>query len=193
MSDAASEAAAGQGEEIDASIARMERLFRSVTGREAPPPDSGHAPIPVERDPGEYVEEQMDRLLSLLGETRPSPGRAPGPGPEVPAWTPLVTVWETEAEIVVQADLPGVSREEIQVTAHGNAITIAGQRPAPTPPGEGSLRLRESAAGPFRRTLVLASAARGAEPAARMHDGVLEIRVAREGSQVAAPRSVPVN
>src|SRR5512142_2958619 len=54
---------------LDETIGRVEHLYRAVTGRDAPPSESVYSPIPVERDPAEYVEEQMTRLLDLLGTT----------------------------------------------------------------------------------------------------------------------------
>jgi HSP20 family protein len=170
---------------IEETIGRMERLYRAVTGRDAPPGETAYAPIPVERDPGEYVEEQMSKLLDLLGQS----DRAPAP---VPTWMPPVTVCESGPELLIRMDLPGISREQVDVTAHGNVLTVSGTRPAPSS-GNGSLRLAECPHGAFRRTFVLPAARRGAEPSARMKDGVLEIRIARDTSHAEPPRPVPVN
>lgn len=170
---------------LDETIGRVERLYRTMTGRDVPPGETVYAPIPVERDPAEYVEEQMTRLLELLG----SPDRAAAPAP---VFTPAVTVLDAGPEILIRMDLPGVTREQVEVTAHGNVLTVSGTRPAP-PPDSGTLRLAECPHGAFRRTLVLPGARSGAEPSARMKDGVLEIRIARDTSRSEPPRAVPVN
>ncbi len=176
---------ASQNVEVDETIGRVEKLYRAVTGRDAPAGEAVYAPIPVERDPGEYVEEQLGRLLQLLGEE----GR---PAPPAPAWVPPVIVSECGPEILVQMDLPGVGRDQVAVTLHGTVLTVSGTRPAPTS-GERSLRLVECPQGAFRRSLVLQKARRGAEPNARMKDGVLEIRIARDTGHEEPPRMVPVN
>ncbi len=176
---------ANQNVELEETIGRVEKLYRAVTGRDAPAGEAVYAPIPVERDPGEYVEEQLGRLLQLLGEE----GRPAAPAP---VWTPPVTVSESGPEILIQMDLPGVARDQVAVTLHGNVLTISGTRPAPSS-SDRSLRLAECPHGPFRRSLVLQKARRGAEPNARMKDGILEIRIARDTSQEEPPRAVPVN
>ncbi len=184
MSSTSGSDPAPQAAGLDETIGRMERLYRAMTGRDVPPGDTVYALIPVERDPGEYVEEQMSRLVDLLG---PTGGAAPAP-----VFTPAVTVQDAGPEILIHVDLPGVAREQIEVTAHGNVLTVSGTRPSP-PSENGSLRLAECPHGAFRRTLILTGARRGAEPSARMKDGVLEIRVARDTTQAEPPRPVPVN
>lgn len=172
---------------VEEAIGRMERLYKAMTGREAPPADSVYAPIPVERNPGEYVDGQLSRLFEKLGPASASPW-AVASGP---VFTPPLAIGEAGGEIVLRVDLPGVAREELRVTMNGNVLTISGSRAATSPEGE-SLRLSEVPSGAFRRVAVLAGAARGAEPAARMKDGVLEIRVPRELPEPPVERAVRI-
>jgi HSP20 family protein len=168
---------------IDETIGHVERLYRALTGASAPPSDSPYAPIPAEKDPVRHVEEQMGRLLDLLGQARPGPAMAT-------AWTPPLTVWEGEDELLVCLDLPGLKREQVEVAVQGETITVSGARPAIP---DFRLRASECAHGPFRRTLILPFALRGAEPAAQMKDGVLEIRVPKPDAKAVSPRPVPVH
>ncbi len=170
---------------VDETIGRMESLYRAVTGRDAPAAETVYAPIPVERDPAEYVEEQMSRLLDLLDQPQQAERREP-------TWAPPLSVCDVGPEIVVRIDLPGLTREEVEVTAVGNVLGVTGRRAAPSP-SEGTMRLSECHYGPFRRTLVLQGALPGAEPSARMKDGILEIRITRASSQPVPTRTVPVN
>ena len=50
--------------EIEEAIGQVENLYRTVTGRELPQQDT--VPIPPERDPADYVNEQVERLLCAL-------------------------------------------------------------------------------------------------------------------------------
>lgn len=186
MSSTATEAQALEVTPVDEAIGRMERLYQAMTGREAPPADTVYAPIPVERNPGEYVDEQMSRLLERLGSASTSPAMTAG----MPVWAPSISVCESAVEIVVRADLPGVARELVRVTMNGNVLTLAGSRAAT--PADGETILSEAPAGAFRRILVLAGAARDAEPVARMRDGVLEVRVPREASRTPSERAIPI-
>ena len=173
--------------EIDETIGRMEQLYQTLTGRAAPRNEAPYAPIPAEQDPAEHVEKQLNRLLTLLGElggeVRPVP---------LTSWTPAMSVWESHTEIRICVDLPGVRRDRVQVTAQGKLLTISGTRDVPK---NDDFRLHSSEApiGSFRRTVLVPGGMREGEPRAEMKDGVLEIRIQKESSQVTTPRTVRVN
>ncbi len=168
---------------IDETIGQVEKLYRALTGSPTPASDAPYAPIPAEKDPVQHVEEQMSRLLELLGQAPPGPATAA-------AWMPPMTVWESDREILVCLDLPGLKREQVEVVVQGETITVSGVRAA----GEGqTLRSSECALGPFRRALLIPAAMRGAEPTAHMKDGVLEIHVQKPAPEAVAPRPLPVH
>ena len=74
-------------EQIDSVIGNIEQLYRSVTGREAPPVgETPYSPIPPEKDPHQHVEEQLERLLGLLAAV---PGKW-----SRKVWAPSISVWE---------------------------------------------------------------------------------------------------
>jgi HSP20 family protein len=170
---------------IDESIGRLEQLYRTVTGREAASGETAYAPIPAEKDPTQHVEKQLDRLLQALNrvelDSRPRP-----------VWNPPVAVWENDSEILVNVDLPGVARDQVEIVTHGKLLTITGSRRAP---GSSDFRLRgaESPIGPFRRSILMTSTTRAVEPKAEMKDGVLEIRIPKEPGQVTTPKAVRIH
>ena len=166
---------------LDDTIGRMEEFYRRIAGTEVPSGDSPYAPIPAEKDPIEHVEEQLTRLFTML---------SPSPVPAA-AWIPPISVSESETEIVVSVDLPGVPRDAVNVTAQGNALVVSGTRPARSENGQ-RLWLNERVAGSFRRVIVLMPEVRTSEPAAQMRDGVLEIRIPRD-RPAARPRAVAVH
>lgn len=170
--------------QVDEVIGKMEDLYRSVTGTN-PPPGEGYAPIPVEKDPERHVQEQLDRLLGLLGSVG-IPSEAARP----PFHPPLAVV-ETERELVVRVDLPGVAREDVKVIARENELTVSGVRKAEGGPDR-RVRFGESPRGPFVRKVLLPPNLRAGEPQASLKDGVLEVRFARPTPEESAPRSVRV-
>ena len=129
------------------------------------------------------IKEKLGRLLDLLGQARQ------GPAMTAP-WMPPMTVWESDNEILVCLDLPGLKREQVEVATRGETITVSGVRLAR--PGA-KLRSSEGALGPFRRTLMVPAAMRGVEPTAQMKDGVLEIRVPKPPAEASNSRPVPVH
>ena len=167
--------------QIEDAIGRVEKLYRTLTGHDAPAPgEVAYAPIPAEKDPSKYVEEQLDMLLGLLGQP-------------VPAMTaaPPISVWEGDNEVLVCVELPGVSRDQLEVSLVGNFVTVTGVRPPPAPESF-VLRANERPVGAFRRAIPLPIGVRAADLSANLRDGVLEIRVPKEASQAATPRTIPV-
>src|SRR5262245_45969602 len=112
--------AMNETEPIDAAIDQVERLFRSVTGRDTPPVgEQPYATIPPEANPEEHVQEQMDRLMDKLAELSGSPGVGS-------QWIPPVALWEGKDEVLVTLDVPGVTREAVQVTVTRGVLEITG-------------------------------------------------------------------
>ena len=173
---------------IDTAIDQVERLYRTVTGRSAPPVgDQPYATIPPEKVPEEHVQEQVDRLVETLTEFA-VPG---GAGTE---WKPTIALWEGKNEIVLVVDLPGVKRDSVHVAANRGVIQIHGERPLPQGKNgdERTLRYAEQPFGKFRRTIPIPLATRFEELQAQMRDGTLEIRVPRDAKAEDA-REIPVS
>jgi len=172
--------------QIEETITRIEQLYQGLTGRALPRGEAPYAPIPAEKDPAEHVEKQLNQLLTLLGElggdVRPLPHTS---------WTPSMAVWESHTEIRLSLDLPGVPRDNVEVVAQGKILTISGSRPAPKS-DDFRLHSSEASIGPFRRTVYIPGGMRD-EPRAEMKDGVLEIRIRKESSQVTTPKTVRIN
>lgn len=163
---------------IDEAITQVERLYRSITGREAASTETPYAPIPPEREPQEYVEMQLDRLLEALGPARAEP-----------SFVPPIGVMETAQELVVHVDVPGVPRDAIEVSVDSNAIVVSGRRPPMTngahTNGEGRAhhpRVSERPFGAFRRVISMPTGVAPEQASALLRDGVLEVRVPRGAS-----------
>jgi len=170
-------------EPIDNAIDQVERLFRSVTGRDTPPVgERPYATIPPEKNPEEHIQEQIERLMEKLAELSGSPGVGS-------QWTPPVAMWEGKNEVIVTLDVPGLTREAIQVTVNHGLLEITGSRQV-RPPEEESrrseeenpyqLKYLEHPFGKFRRALPLPMGAHTEGLEARVRDGVLEILIPRD-------------
>lgn len=124
---------------------------------------------------------EMDRLFGRLGtEAR----RALAPV------YPLLNVWEDEAAFHVEAELPGLSREQLQITvAQGNQVTLEGERRPEEGEGTGWHR-RERGFGRFRRTLTLPAPIDPDKVEAKMDNGVLRLTLPK--AEEARPRRITV-
>lgn len=93
-------------------------------------------------------------------------------------WSPEVEIFERNGNLVVRADLPGLSREDVRVEIVEEALTISGERREETEEkGEGFYRT-ERAYGNFFRRIPLPEGAKTEEATATFKDGVLEVVMA---------------
>ena len=124
--------------------------------------------------------EEMDRLF---GDFKFGGGVAPGLGREIgrladletPTWLPQVEMFERNGKINIRADLPGLSKDDIDVDITNDAVVIRGERQQEKEDsGEGYYR-SERSYGSFYREIPLPSGANAEEANATFRDGVLEI------------------
>ena len=106
------------------------------------------------------------------------------------AWLPRVDVFERGNDLVIQAEMPGVSADEIDLTIEDRTLTISGTRTFERDPEEGVTHRREIQAGAFERTLVLPEGIESGEITAEVDNGILEVTVPRRPEVL--PRKVKV-
>ena len=95
----------------------------------------------------------------------------------------------TDDEIVVEAILPGVKPEEVEITMAGNTLTISGDTGSTIPAQEGML-LQEIRRGRFVRTLTLPEGLEADKATATFEDGILTLRIPK--AEVVKPRQIKI-
>ncbi|MBI3180748.1 MAG: Hsp20/alpha crystallin family protein [Myxococcales bacterium] len=104
---------------------------------------------------------------------------------------PPVNVFDDGQRFLVRAEVPGVKKDSLEVTAQGDQLTIRGERPAPARGEEGRYHRRECQYGPFRRTVTLPEPIDAEKIEATYRAGVLEVVLPR--TPEAQPRKISVN
>ena len=99
-------------------------------------------------------------------------------------------VGETENGYVVRAYVPGASPEQVQVTAHGEALTVRVDLPESREVDVQRWLLRERQPGPVERTVRLPAAVNAGAARASCDNGVMRVELPRAES--ARPRRIPV-
>jgi HSP20 family protein len=95
---------------------------------------------------------------------------------ETASWTPPVDVYETPDRYVVTAEVPGVTREQLDVAMDGNRLTLTGSRPAAATGGAARhYHQVERGHGQFSRTFEFADAVTVDQISADLRDGVLTV------------------
>jgi HSP20 family protein len=90
---------------------------------------------------------------------------------------PRLDVSETENEIQIAAELPGIDEKDVEVTLVDDLLTIRGEKKAARKQDERDYRLMERSEGMFVRSLRLPFAAEASEIKASFKDGVLTITI----------------
>jgi HSP20 family protein len=146
-------------------------------------------------------DAMFDRMLGLSRNMdqafsgRPF-GTASGNGrPQL--WLPAVDTYETEEAFVVEADLPGVHQENIDLHFEQGTLTISGRRASTLPavePGKGAQKLRVYAAerlsGAFSRSVRLPEYVDGEKISASYASGVLTVHIPKATG--ALPRKIAI-
>lgn len=103
---------------------------------------------------------------------------------------PPVNVWTSASGAIVQADIPGIAPEDVEISLVNNTLTIRGSR-NPEEPKEGlSCHRQERGYGQFTRTLRLPFGIQSDAVEARFANGVLEIKLPR--AEAEKPRKINV-
>jgi HSP20 family protein len=96
-------------------------------------------------------------------------------GTDAPGWTPPVDFYETASEFVLTAELPGLSRHQIEIHAENNRIVVRGERAAHVSCEQ--YHRVERGHGRFSRAFVLPESIDAEGVAADLKDGVLTVTV----------------
>ena len=90
-------------------------------------------------------------------------------------WTPAVDINETESEIAITADIPGMKKEDIKVVVHENTLTLKGERTSEKKDENTKYYRFERQTGSFYRSFKLPAVVNSEKIKANYVNGVLEI------------------
>jgi len=103
--------------------------------------------------------------------------------------SPDVNIYETENGYTLEAEMPGVTRDQLEVTLENNALTLVGRRTDDRPPG--TVLYHESRPADFRRVFELDPAIDSQKIQAQMNQGLLVLELPK--AEAVKPRRIAVN
>jgi HSP20 family protein len=112
-------------------------------------------------------------------------------GTDAPGWTPPVDLYETATDFILTADLPGLSREQIDVSVDENRVIIRGERvggPIDLPCEQ--FHRVERGHGRFSRSFALPEVVDVDRVSADLKDGILTVRIPKARGRGASRVSV---
>ena len=107
------------------------------------------------------------------------------------AWSLSVDLFESIVNVMVKVDLPGMKKEDINVSVHGDIITIKGEKKTEKESGEEGRVKTERFYGTFNRVMTLPAEVDETKVKASYRDGVLEIILAKKEEQ--KPKQIKVD
>ena len=130
----------------------------------------------IARDQSRGLTSLQDQVNRLFEEnvTRDRTGNA-----DLATWAPPVDIYETENELVLKTDLPGLQDKDIDVRVEGNMLTIHGERKFEKDVNQDNYLRVERAYGPFTRSFSLPNTVNSEGVRAEYRNGVLTLRMAK--------------
>ena len=150
--------------------------------------------IHFQRQPQNEITQAFDRLASLRDEMDRlfdtsfggSLWRSPA---SLRNWSPALDVYQDKDHFTVVAEIPGIKKEDIDITLHEGTLTISGERKAETN-GQQGFR-RERFVGRFQRSVTLPTAIHPDGVKASYTDGVLKVVLPK--AEEAKPKQIEVS
>jgi len=124
--------------------------------------------------------EDMDLMLDefgtgrTLGTTRWSDV---GRGTSAAVWAPAIEMFERDGQLVVRADLPGMSPDDVRIEVTDDTLTIEGERQSEVEVEDEDFYRSERTYGRFSRVIALPDGVDAENAQARFDNGVLEVTI----------------
>lgn len=126
-----------------------------------------------------------DEINRLFGETTQT-----GMSGAFNNWAPALDLYEDDESLIVRAELPGLKKEEIDVSLHENTVTISGERKSEKKYKDGETSREERTFGRFTRSLALPKQVDPSKVKAAYEDGVLTVTLPK--AEEAKPRQIAI-
>jgi HSP20 family protein len=130
--------------------------------------------------------EEMDRMFSSLG------GSTSSTSLDELAWVPAVEIRQNDNNLMISAELPGLTEKDVRVEATPEGLVIQGERKQEYTGEEGGVRRSERVYGQFYRLIPLPEGADVDNAQASFENGVLQISIPTPQSQQNR-RQIPIS
>jgi HSP20 family protein len=105
-------------------------------------------------------------------------------------WAPALDLYENGDELVVRAELPGMKKDEIEISLHQGSLVISGERKVESQDQNGETSRSERFFGRFQRALELPKPVDSGNVTASYKDGILTVRLPK--TEESKPKQIQV-
>jgi len=128
------------------------------------------------------IRNEMDRLLSDTFRAFD--------GGEKYGWRPAIDIEEGENEFIVTAELPGINKEDVNISITDNQLTVSGEIGETRDVQEKNYHVKERVRGKFSRSVALPTTIDSNNTEASYEDGILKIRLPK--AEEAKPKQIEI-
>jgi HSP20 family protein len=128
------------------------------------------------------LRDHINRLFDVSFPNRPAESFGD--------WAPALDAFEDKDKYVVSVEIPGMKKEDINVTVHDGVLTVSGERNSEKDVKDGTVHRTERFYGKFSRSVSLPSAVKADKVAASYRDGVLTVEIPK--AEEAKPRQIDI-
>lgn len=140
-------------------------------------------------DPFKDLLELQERMHRILIEAFLNAGDGES---TAGAWTPSIDVYETGDEVVVLAELPGLSRDDVEIRLEHGSLILQGERRMNKDVKEENYQRVERRFGKFSRSIAMPPEIDSDEIEAELRSGVLRISVPKTGAGKRKSIEIPI-
>ena len=131
------------------------------------------------------LQDRMNRLFNDAGR-----GWRDDEPAATTTWSPAVDIYETEGEIVVKAELPGMERKDITLNLENNILTIRGERRFVKETKDDNYHRIERSYGTFSRSFSIPTTVDEEKIRADYKEGVLKVALPKK--EQARPKQIQI-
>jgi HSP20 family protein len=137
------------------------------------------------------LRDEVDNLFNLtFGRLLQSPQDS-GPGTQLlEGWFPAVDLFEDKESLVVRAEVPGMKKEDIEISLHDGYLTVSGERKQDQTYAAAETYRSERWLGRFQRTISLPCQVDADKIKAAYTDGILTVTLPK--AEEAKPKQIPI-
>jgi HSP20 family protein len=137
------------------------------------------------------LRDEVDNLFNLAFGRLTGVTDENGPGSQLlEGWFPAVDVYEDKDNLLVKAELPGLKKEDIEISLHDGFLTVAGERKGEEKHKDAGVYRTERWTGRFHRTISLPCRVEADKINATYNEGVLTVTLPK--AEEAKPKQIPI-
>jgi HSP20 family protein len=129
------------------------------------------------------LRDEVNRLFDFSWPSRDS-GLFSG-------WSPALDVHDDKDQLTVQVELPGLQKDQIDISLHDGVLTVSGERKTDRERKEGETFRSERYFGKFQRSVTLPAQVDASKVKASYKDGILTIELPK--AEEAKPRQIAIS